>query len=55
MRSENNKSHLSFVNVSPSGLGFSLAVRVKSIERISSELVSSVIMERIDVDPEREN
>ena len=55
MRSENNKSHLSFVHVSPSGLRISLTVREKAQERISSKIVSSDYMERIDVACEREN
>ena len=54
MRSANNKSHLSFVHVSPSGLRVSLTVRVKSTERISSKIVSSDEVARSDVARKRE-
>ena len=50
----NNKSHLSFVHVNPSGLGVSLTVRVKSTVKISSKIVSSDDVARSDVARGRE-
>ena len=55
MRSKNNKSHISFVHVSPSGLSVSLISEGKSTRKNQLGIVSSADVTRVDVARKREN